>query len=43
MHYLDLENTLTDSQLQRLEDYVSSSRLERIKERNEEMKDLRSE
>lgn len=43
MHYLDLGNTLTESQLQRLADYVSASGLERIRERNEEMKDLRSE
>ena len=43
MHYLDLGNTLTESQLQKLADYVSSSGLERIEERNEEMKTLRSE
>ena len=43
MHYLDLGNTLTESQLQKLADYVSSSGLERIEKRNEEMKSLRFE
>ena len=38
MHFLDLGNTLTESQLQKLADYVSSSGLERIRERNEEIK-----
>ena len=38
MHYLDLGNTLTESQLEKLADYVSSSGLERIRERNEEIK-----
>lgn len=42
MHYLDLGNTLTESQLQKLADYVSSSGLERIEKRNEEMRALRS-
>lgn len=43
MHYLDLGNTLTESQLQKLADYVSSSGLERIEKRNKEIKVLRSE
>lgn len=40
MHFFDLGNTMTDSELQGLADYVSASRLERIRERNEEMKAL---
>lgn len=40
MHFLDLGNTLTDSQLQELADYVSAKGLERISERNEEIKAL---
>lgn len=40
MHFLDLGNTLTDSELRGLTDYVSAKGLERIRERNEEMKVL---
>lgn len=41
MHFFDLGNTLTDSELQGLADYVSAKGLERISKRNEEMKDKR--
>ena len=40
MHFLDLGNTLTDSELRGLTDYVSAKGLERISKRNEEMKIL---